>query len=194
MLFANSFFKFSEIKRYIARYSKISASPTRGTIQTFEAGHLTDGIRFLEYSVSLYMLALGVSGLTLFNGNELVKTTALTLWLFVTYSVSYALYYLVMRNKGTRRRTSREFLLFSCLTLGFTMPLSILQFFGTLGSVAVFVLAIPMVIYMVRSWKYFWGASGGRVFWSFVACSFVGGLAGTLVLIPAWLMFGFPTS
>lgn len=194
LLFAESFFKFSEIKRYIIQYCKILVSPTRGTRRTFEAGHLNDGIRFLEYSVGLYTLALGVSGFTLFTGNELIKTVAQTLWLFVTYSISYTVYYLVMRNKGTKRRTSREFLLFSCVTAGFTFPLAAVQFFGTPGSVLGLILAIPLTVYMVRSWKYFWGASGSRVFWSLCGCFTVGSLAGLLVIVPVWLAFGPPAS
>jgi hypothetical protein len=68
------------------------------------------------------------------------------------------------------------------------------QFFGTPGSVLGLILAIPLTVYMVRSWKYFWGASGSRVFWSLCGCFTVGSLAGLLVIVPVWLAFGPPAS
>ena len=99
-----------------------------------------------------------------------------------------------MRNKGTQRRTSREFLLFSCVTAGFTFSLAAVQFLGTLGSMLGLILEIPLTVYMVRSWKYFWAASGSRVFWSLCGCFTVGSLAGLLVIVPAWLAFGLPAT
>ena len=52
----------------------------------------------------------------------------------------------------------------------------------------------PLAVYMVRSWKYFWGASGSRVFWSLCGCLTVGGLAGLPVIFPVWLAFGRPAT
>ena len=95
-----------------------------------------------------------------------------------------------MRNKGSKRRTPRQFLFFLCLTLGFTLPMAILQFVGIIGSLIFLVLVVPMYIYLIRTWKYFWGTSGARVFWSLLWCTILGGIAGTLILVPVWLFFG----
>lgn len=191
-LAAESIFKFSSTKEYCLLYGRILKSPTRNTIRSFETGRPSDGIRFLEYSVAVYLLAIAVSGLTLFSNNEIVKVLTQSIWLFVTFSVSYTLYYLAMRNAGSRRRTAREYMFFGCLTLGFTLPIGILQFTGIVGSLALLILTVPMCLYIIRSWKYFWGASGARVFWSLYGCTMAGGMAGLLILAPVWLIFGLP--
>jgi hypothetical protein len=193
ILAAESMFKVSAIKNYLEFYRRILKSPTKNTIHSFEAGRLSDGIRFLEYSAAAYLLAIAIAGYALFGENELVQTVVQPVFLFVTWTVSYTLYYLAMRNNGSKRRTPREFLFFLCLTLGFTLPMAILQFSGVIGSLIFIVLIIPMYIYLVRAWKYFWGASGARVFWSLLWCTILGGIAGILILIPVWLFFGLST-
>lgn len=193
ILAAESIFKFGAIKQYLAFYWRILKSPTKNTIHSFEAGHLSDGIRFLEYSSAAYLLAIGVAGYALFSKDELVKTLVQPVFLFVTWTVSCTLYYLAMRNKGGKRRTPHEFLFFSCLTLGFTLPMAILQLLGSIGSLIFLLLAVPMYIYLARTWKYFWGASEARVLWSLLWCTILGGIAGTLILVPIWLIFGSPT-
>ena len=174
-------------------YGRILKSPTRNTIHSFEAGRLADGIRFLEYSAAVYLLAIATAGYVLFSEYELVQTLAQPVFLFVTWTVSYTLYYLAMKNKGSKRRTPHEFLFLLCLTLGFTLPVAILQSLGIIGSLIFLVLAVPLYIYLIRTWKYFWGASGARVFWSLLWCTILGGIAGTLlILVPVWLLFGPP--
>jgi hypothetical protein len=51
-----------------------------------------------------------------------------------------------------------------------------------------------MYVYLVRTWRYFWWASGARVFWTLVGCTVAGGLLGTLVLLPLWTVFGLPVA
>src|SRR3954469_171384 len=97
-----------------------------------------------------------------------------------------------MRNRGSEARSSREFMFFVCLTLGFTMPVGILPLLGIVGSLVILVLMIPIYVYIARAWKYFWGTSAARAFWTYFGCTLVGGLAGELLLLPVYLIFGFP--
>ena len=190
---ADSFFKLRDIKRYAFFYWRLLSSPTKNTIEVFEAGRLIDGVRFLEYSIGVYLLGLALSGFDeLISDNEIVKTLGQSVQIFVTYTVTFTLYYLAMRNKGTHERTSREFILFACLTMGFTLPTNIAALMGTAGELAWFALCVPLIFYLVRTWRYFWGASGKRVFWTLTCCSVVGGVAGALLQWLVWWIFGVP--
>jgi hypothetical protein len=110
ILAAESIFKVSAIKNSLEFYWRILKSPTKNTIHSFEVGRLSDGIRFLEYSASAYLLAIATAGYVLFSEKELVQTVIQPVFLFVTWTVSYTFYYLAMRNKGSKRRTPLEFL------------------------------------------------------------------------------------
>ena len=179
---ADSFFKLRDIKRYAFFYWKLLSSPTKNTIEAFEAGRLIDGVRFLEYSIGVYLLGLSVSGLDeLISDNEIVKTLSQPVLTLVTYTVTFTLFYLAMRNKGTHERTSREIILFACLTTGFTLPTSIAALMGTAGLLVLFALWVPLTLYLVRTWRYFWGASGKRVFWTLMCCGMVGCVADGLL-------------
>jgi hypothetical protein len=200
---ADSFFKFGEIKRNGTLYLKLLASPTKNTIAASREGRLIDGVRFLEYSIGLNLFAIGISGLTsLFGDNEIVKTLCQTFATFVLYTATHTLYYFAMRNKGTRQRSTRDFTLFACLTTGFALvSTSIVQLVGGIVQplagivdMALLVLIVPLFVYMVRAWKYFWGASGARVSWALAGCGLVGGLAGIAVHMSIWAISGFPTA
>jgi hypothetical protein len=188
----DSFLKFSDIRRYLQLYGRILRSPTRTTIATFESSGLATGIRFLEYSAAVYLLAIAFSGIPFFGDNEVIKTVAQAIWPVLTFSLSYTFYYLAMRNQAGIHRTRREYVLFACLTLGFTLPFQIPSFFGIWGDVFVLIILIPGYIYLIRVWRYFWRASGARVFWTLFGCSIAGGALGLLILLPVWLAFGIP--
>jgi hypothetical protein len=191
----DSFLKVDETRRYLRLYGSILRAPTRKTIAVFERCGLADGIRFLEISTAVYLLAVAVSGIPIFGKNEIVSTVVQAIWPLLTFSLSYAFYYLAMRRQAGMQRTRREYITFVCLTLGFTMPLQIPGFFGILGiwgdlyGVAI---AVPLFIYLVRAWRYFWRTSGARVFWTLFGCTLAGGAIGLLVLVPIWLAFGIP--
>ena len=191
---ADSFFKLRDIKRYVFFYWRLLTSPTKNTIEAFEAGRLIDGVRFVEFSIGVYLLGFSVSGLDeLISDNEIVQTLGQSVWTFVTYTVTFTLFYLAMRNKGTHARTSREFILFACLTTGFTLPPSIAALMGGIaGALVLFALWVPLTLYLVRTWRYFWGASGRRVFWTLMCCYMVGVVADALLQGLVWWIFGIP--
>lgn len=192
----DSFLKLSAIRTYVRTYVRILRSPTRETIDLFRRGDFDAAKRFLELSCALYLVAVAVAGVPLFGDDELVELVAQPLLFLAVFTVSYGLFYWAMRGSAGVRRSRRDFVLFACLTLGFTLPVQIPGFaFGTAGEFLVTLGLVPLYVYLTRAWRWFWAASGARVFWTLVGCVLVGGVAGaTLVLVPVWWLTGWPWS
>jgi hypothetical protein len=190
---ADSFFEFGNMKRYASFFGKLTLSPTKNTIEAFEEGRLIDGVRFLKYSLGIYAIATAVAGLDkMFSDNELGKIIGQSLQVFALYMVMYTLYYFAMRGKATIQRTRHQFILFACLTSGFMLLIGIVGFLPVVGPFIQLALFVPLCVYLVRVWRYFWGVSGKRVFWTLMACGFGGGVASTIVLLLVWAVFGMP--
>jgi hypothetical protein len=190
---ADSFFEFGTMKQYLLFFGKLIRSPTRNTIEAFEAGRLVDGVRFLKYSLGLYAIGTTVAGLDkIFSDNEVGKVIGQSLQVFVLYMVTYSLYYFALRRKATIQRTRHQYILFACLTTGFTLLTFMLGFVPLVGGIIQLILIVPLYVYLVRVWRYFWGVSGKRVFWTLMACNCGGAVAGFIVMLLIWNVFGMP--
>ena len=191
---ADSFFEFANMKRYLLFFGKLILSPTKNTIEAFEAGRLVDGVRFLKYTLGLYAVSITVAGLDkLFSDNEIGKLIGQSLQVFVLYMVTYTLYYFALRGKATIQRTSKQYILFACITTGFTLLTFMLGSVPVIGGIIQLVLLVPLYVYLVRAWKHFWGLSGKRVLWTLMACNCAGAAAGFIVMLLIWWVFGMPT-
>ncbi len=185
-----SFLKLRALRDFGTLYAHLLRSPSRNTIAAAQALTLPRAVRFLEVSVSIYVLAIAVSGVPVFGNDEFVKTIAQSVWLLATLTLTYTFFYLAMRRRAGATRSREQYVLFACLTLGYTLPLQAPTMLGPWGALFALLTVVPLYVYLLRTWRWFWWASGTRVLLTLIGCALAGGLLGLLLLTPVWWATG----
>jgi hypothetical protein len=103
-------------------------------------------------------------------------------------------YRLVARHAKVQRTTD-EFVRFSSVFLGFTIPInSALQVIRlanpTVGAVLLIALTIPLLGYAVRVWQYFWGLRALTTLFYLWVSSLFGALGGLAFIFLVGLLLG----
>lgn len=185
-MFLNTFFKIDEIYNYIKKYYRTIASPTKVTIQSFENETLSDSLKFLEFGAVIYIL-LVLSRLLVIKDHDFISGLLMTFSLVLTWSINFYIFYKLSVNaKKAKKRSYNNFLEFSGLYLGFTMPIiAVVQWVQLfinviLGSVLLLCVCVPIMIFSINAWTYFWGLSGTRIFWTMLFASLIAGLINVL--------------
>lgn len=186
VMLVDSFLRISEIGRYVRTYATILSSPTRRTIELYHTKPPAAAVEFLAFSASLYLVMV-FSKVYVIQEMAVVASLITACQFLLIISISNALYYLFMVHSSPVRRSFHEFVHFSSLQLGFTLvPAALGQWLQLVnpiaGSLVTLCLLVPLFVYMVRVWKYFWGASGTMVFGFLALSSLIGGVAGIIFL------------
>jgi hypothetical protein len=184
-LVAETFLKVGALRRWATLYWTILRAPLPETLRGFRLGRLSDAAKFFEISVGFYFLCLAPS--TLFGENPVVGLVGGALFPLLCWGTTYSLYFRWMRRIAPVRRSSRDFLAFLCLTLGFTFPPMALFNVPVVGGVIALLLIVPVYVYLARTWAWFWGTSWVTCAGVLVPCSLAGGLAGSVALLPSLL-------
>jgi hypothetical protein len=193
-VFVDSFFGLSSIREYLRTYLRIPRSPVRATIAVFEESGLQASFRFLEYSGAIVLL-LVISQIFIVPGNGLVADLLMTTYFVLAHLVTFAVHYRLVAGRAAIRRSSAEFLRFASIFLGFTIPISsavqvtrLAQ--PTTGALLLLVLTIPLLLYSVRVWQYFWGLRALTTLFYLWVSSFAGLIAGLLFLLVVGMVVG----
>lgn len=179
-MFVNTFFKLGEISKYVSRYFSTLTSPTRKTIEYFETETIGEALKFLEFSAGIYVL-LAFSKILFVEDQDLLSGILTSLALVVTWSVCFVILYYLSRGSNTQR-SYNNFVEFMALYLGLTLPVIAVVTWIQLsvdfaaGTAIQLVVAIPLMIFTVRAWKYFWGFSTWGVLWRLFVSSVVAGM------------------
>jgi hypothetical protein len=187
MSFIDSFWNLREWPTYVRTYRRILNSPTRNTIALFEEGNSTAAFLFLQKSTFLYTVAIFAN---IFGGGAIFSELVVPLLLLASMSAFLAMFGFLARRKSGRGRTNLEFLTLASFVSGFTIPLSIplefLLIFAPLSLSArllVAVLLIPLMLYVVRVWAYFWDLPKSRIFAYLMIVGLTGSTASFLIAL-----------
>lgn len=188
LTFADSFFKFRDLRRYLRTYGHMLASPTRNTLALSQEGNLGKALQFLQTSVFIYTLAV-VS--KLITGGLIVSQLITPLLLLVAMGSFSAMFYWLARRKSPRPHSGRDFLILCSYSVGFTLPVAgAVQAFQLKAltpwrllalAIAVIIVAIPLYVYILRVWGQFWELPKRKVFLYLVIVA----LVQMVVAIPA---------
>ena len=186
VMLVDSLLRVSEISRYVHTYATILSSPTRRTIELYHTRPVGQAVEFLTFSASLYVLMV-FSKVFIIQEMAALVSLITAFQLVLILSISTSLYYVFMSQQSPYRRSFHEFVHFSSLQLGFTLlPAAVGQWLQLIhpivGSLVTLCMFVPLFVYLVRVWKYFWGMSGAAVFWWLALSSMIGGICGIIFL------------
>jgi hypothetical protein len=192
-MLVDSFLRVSEISRYVRTYATILSSPTRKTIELYHTKQASSAVEFLAFSASLYLVMV-FSKVYIIQEMEIVASLITAIQFLLIISISNSLYYLFMYHSAPVKRSFHEFVHFSSLQLGFTIvPAAVGQWLQLInpivGSLVILCTLVPVFVYMIRVWKYFWGASGAMVFGFLALSSMIGGIVGIIFLFVLMQVF-----
>ncbi|MHC1559921.1 hypothetical protein ACR9E3_13270 [Actinomycetospora sp. C-140] len=187
-LVAETFLKLGALRRWAVLFWTMLKAPYPETLRGFRLGRLSDAVKFFEISAGLYFICLASAGSDGLGQNEFTRVVLAAVVPFLAWGTTYSLYYRWMRRIAPARRTSREFLAFLCLTLGFTYPGMALGVLPVVGPFLLLLLAVPMYVYLARVWAWFWGTSWVRCAAVLLPCTLAGFLVAFTVLLPVNLL------
>jgi hypothetical protein len=163
-LFLDTFLKLGTLRAWARLYLHLVLRPSKRTLALVHAQPATTAFRFLDTSLFLYLVGLGISAARQGGGSPYDELAA-PLLLGTSWTIGLSLFYMFGRRGATNRRTFAEFLELSALMLGFTLP-ALTPFF-VLPATAAGVWALVVIpltsVYTVRVFKRFWGLSAKRV-------------------------------
>lgn len=185
--FVDSFLKIGEIKSYVIMFFTILSSPTKNIVAYYEEKNAKKAYEFLGYSAAFYFL-IALSKIWVIEGHDLIVDMIYTLQFVITLSISIPICYKLSIKKSPYNRTFNDFLIISSLYVGFNIVLisiaTYIQLINLLlGTLAILLISIPMIIYTFRVLEYFWGLTKGKMLLYLIVSSFTGGTLGTLFLI-----------
>lgn len=157
--FADGFLKVQERWRYLRTYGRILRSPTDNTLALYDEGDAPGAFAFLQISILLYTL-LVIS--KVFDGGPLVSELAVPVILLLSMSLFLAIFYRLAQRRSSSGRSSRDFLVLSAYTTGFTLPfaaaLELLpsMMSGALPIAMTLLLVVALYVYLLRIWSRFW--------------------------------------
>jgi hypothetical protein len=177
-LFLDTFLKLGTLRAWARLYVHLALRPTKRTLALVDEQPAATAFRFLDTSLFLYLVGLGISAARQGGGSPYDELAA-PLLLGTSWTLALSLFYAFARRRATHARTFADFLELSALCIGFTLP-ALSPFFvlpATAAGVWALV-ALPLTaVYTVRVFKSFWGLSAKRV-----AVCMVGAWASALVL------------
>ncbi|HEY3182939.1 MAG TPA: hypothetical protein VGJ77_08900 [Gaiellaceae bacterium] len=189
-LFLDTFLKLGTLLAWARLYLHLLLRPTRRTLALADAQPAAAAFRFLDTSLFLYLVGLGISAARQGAGSPYDELAA-PLLLGTSWTIGLSLFYVFARRRATHGRTFAEFLELSALCLGFTLP--VLTPFFVLPTEAAglwALIALPLTsVYTVRVFKGFWGLSAKRVVlcmvgaWVSALALEIGAVGGVLLLV-----------
>jgi hypothetical protein len=177
-LFLDTFLKLGTLRAWAGLYLHLVLRPTKRTLALVDESPAATAFRFLDTSLFLYLVGLGISAAREGGGSP-YDDLAAPLLLGTSWTLALSLFYAFARRRATHRRTFSDFLELSALCIGFTLP-ALTPFFvlpATAAGVWALVVLPLTAVYTIRVFKRFWGLSAKRV-----AACMVGAWTSALVL------------
>lgn len=193
LLFVDSFFEISDLREYLETYWRILCSPVRATIWLFETSTFRDALRFLQYGAAVLIL-LFISRIIAVQASNLVSELLVSTYFVLAQSIAFFLHYQMGRLMSKRGRSFDEFMRLTCIFFGFTLPISgVVQSVSlanrTVASILIILLTVPLLVYAVRVWRYFWRLPAGVVFLFLFLSALPGALIGLLFIFLVGILF-----
>jgi hypothetical protein len=194
-LFLDTFLKLGTLAAWARLYIHLLLRPTRRTLARFEGAPAASAFRFLDTSLFLYLVGLGVSAARAGGGSP-YDALVLPVVLGTSWAIGLTLFYAFARRRATISRSYADFLEVSALSIGFTLP-ALAPFYvlpqTAAGLWALVVLPLTSV-YTIRVFKRFWGLSAKRVVvcmigaWATALVVEVAAVGGVLLLVAPGLL------
>jgi len=191
-LFLDTFLKLGTLLAWARLYLHLLLRPTKRTLALVESAPASTAFRFLDTSLFLYLVGLGISAARVGGGSP-YDALLVPVLLGTSWAIGLTLFYAFARRRATVPRSYADFLEVSALSIGFTLPA--LTPFYVLPSTAAGLWALLAVVltsvYTVRVLKRFWGLSAKRVIlclvgaWATAAFLELATVAGILLLVGA---------
>jgi hypothetical protein len=191
-LFLDTFLKLGTLVAWARLYVHLLVRPTKRTLARVESAPASTAFRFLDTSLFLYLVGLGISAARVGRGSP-YDGLLVPVLLGTSWGIGLTLFYVFARRRATIARSYADFLEVSALALGFTLP--VLTPFYVLPPTAAGLWALLAVVlasvYTVRVFKGFWGLTAKRVVlclvgaWATAALLELGAVAGILLLVGA---------
>jgi hypothetical protein len=191
LLLLDSFLRFREFKAWGATFARILRSPRKNMLTIADAGDEHSALAYLQTSMFLY-IAFALSHVLV--GGDVKRELVVPLALAIDLVAAFWLFFALARGAATVPRTPHEYLEFSALMIGTTIPLTALWFLLLLAS-PLYALPVDVVILYVfvgavRAWKVYLGVSTARVLGSLVVSGIAGGIVNMAILIAAGVFGG----
>ncbi|MBK6620711.1 MAG: efflux RND transporter periplasmic adaptor subunit [Saprospirales bacterium] len=180
-IFVDTFLKIGETLKYLKDFARTFRAPYRMTIERFEKRTLGESLKFVEFGVAFSAL-FAFSNSIVIEGRSVISSMLNLLILLILWSIFLlAFYFIVKFSAKSKNRSYSEFLEMNSWILGFTIPLSYLLLWGHFTvnyshikialklafSLSFLAYNIFLIVYIIRTWRYFWGLSVIGVLWRF---------------------------
>ncbi len=180
-IFVDTFLKVGETLKYLKDFARTFRAPYRMTIERFEKRTLGESLKFVEFGVAFSAL-FAFSNSIVIEGRSVISSMLNLLILLILWSIFLlAFYFIVKFSAKSKNRSYSEFLEMNSWILGFTIPLSYLLLWGHFTvnyshikialklafSLSFLAYNIFLIVYIIRTWRYFWGLSVIGVLWRF---------------------------
>jgi hypothetical protein len=191
LLLLDSFLRFREFKAWGATFARILRSPRKNMLAIADTGDERSALAYLQTSMFLY-IAFALSHVLV--GGDVKRELVVPLALAVDLVAAFWLFFVLARGAATVPRTPHEYLEFSALMIGTTIPVTALWFLLLIASPLYALPADVLIIYLivgaVRAWKAYLGVSTARVLSCLVVSGFAGGIVNIAILAAAGVWTG----
>jgi hypothetical protein len=194
LLLLDTFLRFREFRAWGVTFVRILRSPRKNMLAIADAGDEHAAIAYLKTSMFLY-IAFALSHVLV--GGDLRRQLVVPLAFAVNLVVGFWVFYVLARGAASVRRAPREYLEFSALMIGTTIPVVTLMFVPLLLTTPSPLYLLPgevvigyLFVGLVRAWKAYLGVSTARVLGCLVASGIAGGIVSMTILIVAGVWGG----